>query len=67
VASWWLDFDVPEVVVPVAAPSLGAGIVYWYGTPLAWAIGILRLLVAFGYVVWRLAGQWRGPIRSRHK
>ncbi len=57
VAWWWADFDMPEVAVPAAAPGIGAGIIYWYGTPLAWAIGIALLLAAAGYLVWRLAGK----------
>lgn len=44
---WWLlDFDMPEVVVPVAAPGAGAALIYWYGTPLAWAAGIALFVVA---------------------
>ena len=36
-AAWWLfDFDLPEVVIPVAAPGVGAGALYWHGGPLAW-------------------------------
>lgn len=44
---WWLnDFDMPEIVVPVAAPGAGALLIYWYGTPLAWAIGIALFAIA---------------------
>jgi hypothetical protein len=59
IAWWFFDFDMPEVVIPVAAPGIGAGIIYWYGTALAWAIGGL-LLLAGGYAVWRLFAR-RGP------
>lgn len=46
-AAWWLfDFDAPEFVVPVAAPGAGALFIYWYGTPLAWALGIAMFVVA---------------------
>lgn len=56
VAAWWfLDFDMPEVVIPVAAPGIGAGLIYWYGTALAWAIGLLLLLIG-GYGLYRLVG-----------
>ena len=45
--AWWLfDFDVPEIVVPVAAPGAAALFIYWYGAPLAWAVGIALLIVA---------------------
>ena len=38
VAAWWFfEFDAPEVVIPAAAPGVGAGVLYWYGGPLAWA------------------------------
>ena len=59
VAAWWfLDFDMPEVVILVAAPGIGAGLIYWYGTALAWAIGLLLLLIG-GYGLYRLAGSRR--------
>jgi hypothetical protein len=46
VAGWWFfEFDAPEVVIPAAAPGLGAGVLYWYGGPLAWAIA--------GYCIYR--------------
>lgn len=53
VAAWWFfEFDAPEVVIPVAAPGLGAGVLYWYGGPLAWAIAILLAAIA-GYCIYR--------------
>jgi hypothetical protein len=62
VAAWWFfDFEMPEVAIPIALPGIGAGIIYWYGSLLAWAVGILLLLGA-GYGLWRLAGK-----RSRNK
>ena len=31
VAAWWFfEFDAPEVVIPVAAPGLGTGVLYWW-------------------------------------
>lgn len=52
VAAWWLfDFDAPEIVVPVALPGAGALFIYWYGTPLAWALGIAAFIVAGAVVV----------------
>jgi hypothetical protein len=57
VAAWWfLDFDMPEVAIPVAAPGIGAALIYWYGTALAWAIGVLLFLTA-GYGLYRLASR----------
>ncbi|MGH6736650.1 MAG: hypothetical protein ACRECX_11315 [Methyloceanibacter sp.] len=58
VAWWFMDFDAPEVVVPVAAPGAGALLIYWYGTPLAWAAGIALFAVAgaFVYFLVRRAG-----------
>lgn len=51
---WWLlDFEMPEVTIPIAAPGAGAGLIYWYGTPLAWAAGI-ALFLAAGAVVFYL-------------
>lgn len=52
VAAWWLfDFDAPEFVVPVALPGAGALFIYWYGTPLTWAIGVAAFVVAGAIVV----------------
>ena len=58
VAWWFLDFDMPEVVITVATPGAGAALIYWYGTPLAWAAGIVLFLVAGAivYVLVRRAG-----------
>lgn len=55
---WWFDFDSPEIVVPVAAPGAGALVVYWYGTPLAWAAGIALFVLAgaVAYYLIRRAG-----------
>ena len=55
--AWWLlDFDFPEVAIPVAAPGLGAGLIYWYGTALAWAAGLVLLAIG-GYFLYRLIGK----------
>ncbi len=56
---WWLaDFEMPEVMIPVAAPGAGAAFIYWYGTPLAWAVGIALFIVAgaVAYYLIRRAG-----------
>lgn len=54
-AAWWLfDFDEPEFVVPVALPGAGALFIYWYGTPLAWALGIAAFVAAGAIVVFLL-------------
>ena len=64
-AVWWLfDFDMPEVVIPVAAPGVGAALIYWYGTPLAWAAGIALLVVAGAaafYLIRRAGGGTTEP------
>ena len=58
VAWWFLDFDMSEAVIPIAAPGAGVALIYWYGTPLAWAAGIALFLVAGAivYVLVRRAG-----------
>jgi len=57
---WWLnDFDMPELMVPVVAPGAGALFIYWYGTPLAWALGIALFIVA-GAAVFFLVRRSRG-------
>lgn len=43
---WWiLDFDLSDVVASVATPIVGVCLIYWYGTPLAWAGGLLLLAI----------------------
>jgi hypothetical protein len=63
--AWWLfDFDMPEIVVPVAAPGAGAALIYWYGTPLAWALGIALFIVAGAaayYLIRRARGGTTAP------
>jgi hypothetical protein len=49
----------PELMVPVAAPGAGALFIYWYGTPLAWALGIALFIVA-GAAVFFLVRRSRG-------
>lgn len=43
---WWmLDIDIADIVATVVAPVAGICLVYWYGTPLAWAGGLLLLAI----------------------
>ena len=46
IALWWFldDLDLPAVTT-VAAPLAGAGILYLYGTEIAWALGALLVLI----------------------
>jgi lysozyme family protein len=44
---WWmLDIDIADMVATVGAPLAGIAIIYWYGTPIAWAVGLV--LIAIG-------------------
>jgi len=41
---WWvLDIDLSDVVASSVTPIVGICLIYWYGTPLAWAGGLLLL------------------------
>jgi hypothetical protein len=43
---WWLlDFDLSDVVASSVTPIVGICLIYWYGTALAWAGGILLLAI----------------------
>jgi hypothetical protein len=43
---WWmLDIDIADIVAIIAAPIAGVCLIYWYGTALAWAGGIVLLLI----------------------
>jgi lysozyme family protein len=47
---WWmLDIDIADMVATVGAPLAGIAIIYWYGTPIAWAVGlVLSAIGGFG-------------------
>jgi hypothetical protein len=51
---WWvLDIDVADIVATVGAPVAGVCLIYWYGTAIAWAVGIVLLLIGgFGLYYW---------------
>jgi hypothetical protein len=43
---WWmLDIDLSDVVASSVTPIIGIGLIYYYGTPLAWAGGLLLLAI----------------------
>jgi hypothetical protein len=43
---WWmLDIDLSDVVASSVTPIIGICLIYWYGTPLAWAGGLLLLAI----------------------
>jgi hypothetical protein len=59
IAAWmFLDLDVTDVVAPVVAPAAGACIIYFYGTLVAWAVGLVLLLIG-AYAIWRAVGRRR--------
>ena len=43
---WWMfDIDFSDVVSCGVAPAIGIAIIYWQGTLLAWAGGLLLLFI----------------------
>jgi len=51
---WWiLDIDIADMVATVGAPVAGICLIYWYGTPLAWAGGIALLAIG-GFALYYL-------------
>jgi hypothetical protein len=43
---WWIyDIDISDIVASSVTPIVGICLIYWYGTPLAWAGGILLLAI----------------------
>ena len=43
---WWmLDIDISDIVASSVTPIIGVCLIYWYGTPLAWAGGIALLAI----------------------
>lgn len=54
---WWrYDIDLSDVVAASVTPAIGFGLIYYYGTPLAWAGGLLLLAIgafSLAYIVRR--------------
>ncbi|ODR97671.1 hypothetical protein AUC69_11230 [Methyloceanibacter superfactus] len=51
---WWmLDIDIADIVAIVTAPAAGIALISWYGTPLAWAGGLLLLAIG-GFALYYL-------------
>ena len=43
---WWLlDIDISDIVASSVTPIVGICLIYWYGTLLAWAGGLLLLAI----------------------
>ena len=63
---WWrFDVDLSDLVASSVTPAVGLGLIYYYGTPLAWAGGLFLLAIggfAFAYLVKR-----RGRPLSPHR
>lgn len=67
----WLRFDVDLSVVVASGvtPAIGLGLIYYYGTGLAWAGGLVLLVIgifALAYFVKRRErrAKWRGHYRD---
>ncbi len=44
IAAWiFLDLDVMDIAGPVIAPAAGACIIYFFGTLIAWTIGLVLI------------------------
>jgi hypothetical protein len=58
---WWvLDIDIADVVASIVSPVVGMCLIYWYGTPLAWAGGIALLAIG-GFAIYFLFKRRRRP------
>ena len=42
---WFFDIDIADIVASSVTPAIGAGLIYWYDTPLASAGGLLLLAI----------------------
>ena len=43
---WWIyDLDISDIVASSVTPIVGICLIYWYGTALAWAGGLLLLAI----------------------
>ena len=60
VAWWVLDIDIADIVASIVSPVVGVCLIYWYGTPLAWAGGIALLAIG-GFAIYFLFKRRRRP------
>jgi len=60
VAWWMLDIDIADIVAMIVTPLAGGAIIYWYRTPIAWAVGAL-LLVIGGFALYYLVVRHKKP------
>jgi len=60
VAWWVLDIDIADIVASIVSPIAGVCLIYWYGTPLAWAGGIALLAIG-GFAIYFLFKRRRRP------
>jgi hypothetical protein len=60
---WWmLDIDLSDVVASSVTPIIGICLIYWYGTPLAWAGGLLLLAIGAFSLYFLLKRRARPPL-----
>jgi hypothetical protein len=60
---WWmLDIDLADVVASSITPLIGIGLIYYYGTPLAWAGGLLLLAIGAFSIYFLLKRRARPPV-----
>jgi hypothetical protein len=60
---WWvLDIDISDIVASSVTPIIGICLIYWYGTPLAWAGGLLLLAIGAFSLYFLVKRRARPPI-----
>lgn len=60
---WWmLDIDLADIVASTVTPIIGICLIYWYGTPLAWAGGLLLLAVGAFSLYFLIKRRARPPL-----
>lgn len=60
---WWvLDIDISDIVASSVTPIIGICLIYWYGTPLAWAGGLLLLAIGAFSLYYLVKRRARPPI-----
>lgn len=64
---WWLfDIDVADIVAASVTPAIGIGLIYVYGTPLAWAGGLLLLAIGAFALAYLMKRRERRASRRGH-
>jgi len=64
---WWrFDIDLADIVASSVTPAIGIGLIYVYGTPLAWGGGIVLIAIGIFALIYLMRRRERLAARHGH-